>query len=113
MKISAISIAIVLAGVVGVASAAGQHKVMQPITVSGASVAQCTPPSGDPACAGFHRWIRANFTEREIGMLFGASTAYPEYATGNFERLERRYHAKLHDYLAAQQAAVGTEVAAK
>ncbi|MBS0383062.1 MAG: hypothetical protein JSR56_11595 [Proteobacteria bacterium] len=113
MKLSAISVAIALAGVVGIASAASQTTIMPSVTVSGAPVAQCTPPTADPACANFHRWIRANFTDREIGMLFGASTAYPEYATGGIDRLERRYHGKLHEYLATQQAASRAEIAVK
>lgn len=113
MKPSAISIAIVLAGMVGVAFAGGQSTIMPLVTVPGAPVAQCTPPTDDAACADFHRWIRANFSEREIGMLFGASTAFPGYATGGIDRLERRYHAKLHEYLAARQAASHTEIATR
>jgi len=113
MKLSAISIAIVFAGVVGVASAAGQNKVMPQIKVQAAGISACTPPSDVPACANFHRWIRANFSEREIGMLFGASTAYPEYLTGGIDRLQRRYEAVVQEYLAAQQAASKASIAIK
>ena len=116
MKLSTISIAIVLAGVVGIASAAGQGKVMQPITVSGAPVAQCTPPSDTTghACDAFDQLIRANFSRREIGMLFGYQTSYPESLTGGIERLQHRYQAVLQQYVAAQKGAAGNAtVAAK
>ena len=42
-------------------------------------VGHCTPPADAPECAGFHALIRQNFDEREIGMLSGAATSYPEY----------------------------------
>jgi hypothetical protein len=34
--------------------------------------------------------IRQNFSEREIGMLFGAATAYPEYRT-SYSSVRERY----------------------
>ena len=113
MKLSTITVAVILVATAGAAFAAGQGNVMPQVNVQAAGIAACTPPSDAPTCAEFHRWIRANFSAREIGMLFGASTAYPEYLTGGVDRLERRYHAKLHEYLAAQQAASGTKVATK
>ena len=114
MKLSAIIIAIILAGVAGVASAAGRGQNMPGVNVQAAGVAGCTPPSDAPACADFHRWIRANFSQREIGMLFGASTAYPEYLTEGIGRLQKRYDALLQQYIAAQSAThAGTDVAAK
>lgn len=115
MKLSAISIAIVLASVVGVASAAGPVKVMQPITVSGAPVSECTPPNEGTGhdCYAFNRMIRANFTPRQIGMLFGHSTSYPESLTGGIERLQRRYQALVQQFVAAQRAASGAHFAAK
>ena len=114
MKLSAITIAIMLAGLAGVASAAGQGKVMPEVNVQAAEISGCTPPSDAPACTEFHRWIRANFSEREIGMLFGASTAYPEYLTGGIDRLQKRYDVLLQQYIAAQPAVhAGTDVASK
>ncbi|HEY7872429.1 MAG TPA: hypothetical protein VIC31_06870 [Rudaea sp.] len=114
MKLSAITIAIILAGTAGIASAAGQDKVMPRINVQAAGISACTPPSDAPACAEFHRWIRANFSRREIGMLFGASTAYPEYLTGGIDRLQRRYQVMLQQYVAAHSAVnAGADVAAK
>lgn len=115
MKLSAISIAIVLAGVVGAASAAGQSTVMNPITVSGVPVSECAPPNDQTghACDAFNQLIRSNFSPREIGMLFGASTSYPEYATGGIDRLQRRYQAVVQEYVASQQKADQTTIVAK
>lgn len=115
MKPSAISICFVLAGVVGVASAAGQAKFMPPIIARASSVAGCTPPNDTTghACDAFNQLIRANFSAREIGELFGASTAYPEYLTGGIDRLQRRYQAVVQEYVAAQQKARKGSVAAK
>lgn len=113
MKLNAISIAIVLAGVVGVASAAGQSQNMPQINVSAADISACTPPNDASICSDFHRLIRANFSAREIGMLFGASTSYPETLTGGIERVQHRYQAWLRQYVAAQQVASAAKVAAK
>lgn len=114
MNVRAISIAIVLAGFTGVA-AAGHGNTMQPVTVSGSAIAQCVPPNdnGGAACEGFHRLIRAHFTPREIGMLFGNRTAYPEYLTGGIDRLQRRYEAFVQRYLAGQMPAEADSLAGK
>jgi hypothetical protein len=115
MKLSAISIAIVVAGVVGVGSAAGQDRSMPTIVVSGAPASECAPPNDTTGhrCDAFNQMIRANFTAREIGMLFGASTSYPESLTGGVDRLQRRYQAVLQGYVAAQQAASKASIAIK
>lgn len=55
----------------------------------------CLPPSDLVACAAWHQVIRANFSPREIGILFGTATSYPEYATA-YSRIRARY-ARLHD----------------
>ena len=57
-------------------------------------VQNCTPPQAAPECAGFHELIRQSFTEREIGMLFGAATAYPEYRT-SYSSVRERYESLL------------------
>ncbi|HJP97960.1 MAG TPA: hypothetical protein VJ862_05290 [Rhodanobacteraceae bacterium] len=115
MKPSAISICFVLAGVAGVALAAGQAKVMPPITAQALSVAGCTPPNDTTghACDAFNQLIRANFSAREIGELFGYASNYPESRTGGLERLQRRYQAVVQEYVAAQQMARKGSVAAK
>ncbi|MBS0432332.1 MAG: hypothetical protein JSS21_08010 [Proteobacteria bacterium] len=111
MKLHAITIAIAMAAFAG-AAAAGNQQTMSPVYVSPADVAACTPPSDAPACGNFHRWIRANFSEREIGMLFGARTSYPESLTGGIDRLQKRYQALVQEYV-AQQNAASEQVAAK
>ena len=101
MKFRAISIAIVFAGIVGVAAAGN---AVQPANASGPAIAQCVPPddTAGHACDRFHDLIRAHFTAREIGMLFGARTSYPEYLTGGIDRLQRRYEALMQAYLAGR-----------
>ena len=116
MKLSATYIAIVLASMSGIASAAGQTSSMPPIVVSGSPISGCTPPNDTSghACDAFNQMLRANFSPREIGMLFGARTSYPESVSGGIDRLERRYGQVVREYVAAQQQAVGgTRVAVK
>ena len=59
----------------------------------------CVPPSDLVACTAWHQVIRANFSPREIGILFGTATSYPEYAT-SYARIKSRY-ARLHDEFSA------------
>jgi hypothetical protein len=71
--------------------------------------AACAPPSDLVSCTAWHRVIRANFSAREIGILFGIATSYPEYATtyarikGRYERLQGEFSA---ERLPAQTASV-------
>jgi hypothetical protein len=44
-------------------------------------VENCTPPAAGPECSAFHALLRQNFTEHDLGMLFGAATSYPDYRT--------------------------------
>ncbi len=111
MKLHVIHVAIVLAGVAG-SAVAGNQQAFPRVNVSAAPSLTCEPPSDVPACEHFHRWIRANFSEREIGMLFGARTNYPENLTGGIEHLHGRYQALLQEYVAAR-AAAGVHVAIK
>lgn len=115
MKLSAISLAIVLAGVAGAAFAADQGQTMKPIVVSAAGSGECTPPNdhNGHACDSFNQMLRANFSPREIGMLFGYATSYPESLTGGTDRLQRRYQAVVQQYVAQQQAASNGDVAIK
>ena len=77
------------------ANAAGQ---LAPVKVQGntQSIADCTPPNDSKECADFHAAIRKNFSTREIGMLFGAASAYQEYLTSN-DRLRAKYAAFVRD----------------
>jgi len=61
--------------------------------------ANCMPPSDLVACTAWHQVIRTNFSPREIGILFGTATSYPEYAT-SYARIKSRY-ARLHDEFSA------------
>lgn len=61
----------------------------------------CTPPSDLSTCAEWHKVIRENFSPREIGMLFGTATSYPEYAT-SYSRVKTRY-TRLHDEFSAER----------
>jgi hypothetical protein len=61
--------------------------------------ANCMPPSDLAACTAWHQMIRANFSPREIGILFGTATSYPEYAT-SYSRIKDRY-ARLHGEFSA------------
>jgi hypothetical protein len=76
------------------AAGAQDDETLAPITVERIdgywAVNNCTPPSSAPACASFHALIRQNFSEREIGMLFGAATAYAEYRT-SYDSVRDRY----------------------
>ena len=51
---------------------------------------KCLPPSSSAACAEWHEEIRRSFSTREIGMLFGAATSYPEFRTA-YSRVRTRY----------------------
>jgi len=72
--------------------------------------ADCTPPNDSKECADFHAAIRKNFSTREIGMLFGAASAYPEYLTSN-DRLRARYGAFVREV--EQNGLAAVAVAAK
>jgi hypothetical protein len=104
MKLHALITAIAIAGFAGAATAGNPQAQLPALNVSAADVSGCTPPADAPACENFHRWIRANFSQREIGMLFGMRTSYPEYLTGGIDQLTRRYQARLREYVAAQNA---------
>lgn len=91
MKCFASSI-IVGAGLLAAASFANAAGQLAPVTVHQDvfSALDCQPPSYARECAAFHAAIRRNFSSREIGMLFGAATAYQEYAT-SYDRVRARY----------------------
>jgi len=89
------------------ANAAGQ---LASVNVRSDAIADCTPPSDSHECADFHAAIRKNFSTREIGMLFGAASAYPEYLTSN-DRLRARYGAFVREV--EQNGLAAVAVAAK
>ena len=71
--------------------------------------AECTPPTDAKECADFHAAIRRNFSTREIGMLFGAATAYLEYPTA-YQQVRARYAAFVSN---AEQNGLSAAVAAR
>jgi hypothetical protein len=87
-------LALALCAASGYAGAQYADTTLAPVIVEGVDgyriVEDCTPPADAPECSGFHALIRANFNEREIGMLFGAATAYPEYRT-SYSSVKERY----------------------
>jgi hypothetical protein len=116
MKLSAITIAIILAGAAGATFAAGQGKVMPQVNVRAASLSACMPPNDTTghACDSYNEFLRANFPRREIGMLFGYQTSYPESLTGGIDRLHDRYDKLLQQYITAHSTvAAGADVASK
>jgi len=77
-----------------------ENSTLSPIVVErvapGRIIFDCEPPNVAAECARFHELIRENFTLREIGMLFGSATAYPEYRT-SYDLTRDRYLAFLQD----------------
>lgn len=106
MKLSTISIAIVLASVAGVATAAGNVQTLPQVSVSAQGAYRCTPPNGATGhvCDSYDAFLRANFSPRQIGMLFGNRTSYPEYRTGGIDRLQWRYQTLRQQWVAAHSA---------
>lgn len=95
-------LAIALIAATGFASAADQS--LAPVTVQNSSrTIDCTPPNDQAECAKLHALIRENFSAREIGMLFGSATAYPEYRT-SYQRTKERYAKFLREVDADSQS---------
>ena len=93
-------LALALVGAAGFAFAQDRYKdeTLAPITIehadAGRLILNCEPPNGAEECADFHELIRENFSPREIGMLFGGSSAYFESPV-NYDRTHERYIAFL------------------
>lgn len=98
MKRTLLAIAISVAATGYACAQAYDDQVLAPVVVEHVDVDRlvqnCTPPSAAPECASFHALIRQSFSEREIGMLFGAATAYPEYRT-SYNSVRERYESLL------------------
>jgi hypothetical protein len=98
-------IAAVALAMFGTANAADDTKVYPQLNVTHAAGAKiqsgysmdCTPPNTAEECAQFHQEIRKNFSSREIGLLFGATTAYAEsrssytWVAQRFDNFARAY----------------------
>lgn len=120
MKLSAISIAIVIAGIAGVASAAGQVKALPQVKVSGTPVvAGCSPAlhPNSPACRALRAAVLARYPAWQLGVIYGATTPNQVYIdTGARKRLVSDYERFLQrydrDYMATH-AQIGARVAGK
>jgi len=80
------------------AIAGSNQRELEPITVQSRQV-DCTPPSSSTLCSALHAQIRSQFSLREIGMLFGARTSYPEAQTA-YDGLHVRYRNLLREVAA-------------
>lgn len=87
-----------------VIAAAGQS--LAPVNVNAQLKVDCTPPNSQAVCAAWHEAIRRSFSQREIGMLFGARTAYPEYLT-SYAKVKARYDALQGEFAVAHAAEFG------
>lgn len=108
MKSHQLVIAVGLFAFAAIASAGESQSPLKTVTVHpapspaqaapGGYTLDCTPPNSAIECAAFHKEIRRNFSSREIGMLFGASTAYPESRSA-YSKVAQRYDAftRLYD----------------
>jgi len=94
-------LAVALAAV-GARAGAQEPNTLHAVTVERPSpyfmraLINCTPPTHEPVCARFHWVLRTQFTRRELGMLFGPSSAYLEYRA-SYDRVKARYAALLRN----------------
>lgn len=94
----------IVAGIgLALAGNAGASQNLDAVKVN-SSALDCTPPNDSQVCSAWHAEIRRNFSTREIGMLFGAATSYPEYRS-SYSRAKERY-----DRLQGEFAATLTSV---
>jgi hypothetical protein len=102
---------IIGAGLLATTSFANAAGTLAQVNVrpNGSSLADCRPPNDAKECADFHAAIRQNFSSREIGMLFGAASAYPGYLTSN-DRVRAKYAAFVRD---VEENGLAVAVAAK
>ena len=71
--------------------------VAPPFATEERPLGDCTPPSDLASCEALHKALRAAFTRRELGMLFGAASSYPEYLTA-YDFVRERYATFLNEY---------------
>jgi len=101
-RISKTRALLAIALAIGANVSAQEPSMLRAVTVARPSpyfmraLINCTPPTTEPVCERFHWMLRANFTKRELGMLFGPSTAYLEYRA-SYDRVKARYAALLRN----------------
>lgn len=88
---------------------------LQPIYAIASPGTECAPPNDHMghACDAFNGMIRANFTPREIAVLFGPRTTHSEYVAGGVDALQKRYQAVVQQYDLAQQQARAAQIASQ
>ena len=86
------------------ASAGAAERQLEAMKVRSGTSIDCTPPNDSQLCSAWHEEIRRNFTKREIGMLFGAVTSYPEYHT-SYEGVKARYDRLQGEFAATYMSA--------
>ena len=80
----------IIAGIgLALAGNAGASQNLEAVKVNSSSL-DCTPPNDSQVCSAWHAEIRRNCSSREIGMLFGAATSYPEYRS-SYSKVKERY----------------------
>ena len=80
------------------AAGAAERQSLGTVKVNSSGL-DCTPPNASDVCSAWHATIRRNFSNREIGMLFGAATSYPEYRT-SYSQVKERYERLQNDFAA-------------
>ena len=101
MKAFPLTLAVLLITAGGAAQAASSA---QSGTLPGITVKQdtnllrnaCKPPAYAAECESLHAQVRKNFSKREIVLLFGASSALPEYRT-SYASTQARYQEFLEE----------------
>lgn len=89
---------------------ATERQSLATVDVNSSNQSDCTPPNDRATCVAWHEEIRRNFSSREIGMLFGAATSYPEYKT-SYSKLKARYDRLQGEF--AANLTPGSSVAAR
>ena len=101
----------IIAGIgLALAGNAGASQNLDAVKVNSSSSLDCTPPNDSQLCSAWHAEIRRNFSSREIGMLFGAATSYPEYRT-KYSAVKERYDRLQGEFVATHMS--GEAVASK
>jgi hypothetical protein len=107
-RFTSIAIGAGLLAATSLASATGQLALVT-VHQDRSPAADCKPPNDAKECADFHAALRKNFSTREIGMLFGAATAYQEYPT-SYDRVRVKYAAFVRD---VEESGLAVAVAAR
>lgn len=98
MKRTTIAIIAGIGLALSAAAGAAERQSLGTVKVNSSSL-DCTPPNASDVCSAWHATIRRNFSNREIGMLFGAATSYPEYRT-SYSQVKERYERLQNDFAA-------------